>query len=85
MGGVWGISNSYSIDQWRGIVTRRKANARVGQDISIVITNPIADKIRRVHYISNVGDKKGDKTSLEKFCVEIIENFIVEHREGVKL
>ena len=66
-------------------MTRRKANGRIGEDITILIKNPVADKIRRIHRVSQVGERNGDKTSLEKFCVEIIENFIVDNRKGALL
>lgn len=66
-------------------MTRRKANGRIGADITILIKNPVADKIRRIHRASQVGERNGDKTSLEKFCVEIIENFIADNRKGVLL
>lgn len=66
-------------------MTRRKANGRTGEDITILIKMPVADKIRRIHRASQVGERLGDKTSLEKFCVEIIENFIVDNRKGMQL
>ena len=64
-------------------MTRRKANGRTGEDITILIKMPVADKIRRIHRAAQVGERLGDKTSLEKFCVEIIENFIADNRKGV--
>lgn len=66
-------------------MTRRKANGRTGEDITILIKMPVADKIRRIHRVSQVGERLGDKTSLEKFCIEIIENFIADNRKGVPL
>ena len=66
-------------------MTRRKANGRTGEDITILIKMPVADKIRRIHRASQVGERLGDKTSLEKFCVEIIESFIADNRKGVLL
>lgn len=72
-------------DMGREIVTRRKANGVIGEDITILIKNPVADKIRRIHRTSQIGERNGDKTSLEKFCVEIIENFIADNRKWILL
>lgn len=85
MGGVWVVAHSNFTDRGREIVTRRKANGRTGEDITILIKMPVADKIRRIHRASQVGERLGDKTSLEKFCVEIIENFIADNRKGILL
>lgn len=85
VGSVWAIIYSNFADRKRAIVTRRKANGRSGEDITILIKMPVADKIRRIHRASQVGERLGDKTSLEKFCVEIIENFIADNRKGVLL
>ena len=85
MGGLWFITHGNFTDCGRAIVTRRKANGRTGEDITILIKMPVADKIRRIHRVSQVGERLGDKTSLEKFCIEIIENFIADNRKGVPL
>lgn len=66
-------------------MTPRKANKRMGEPLIITIRTPMADKIRRVHQVARVGESRGDQTTLEKFCVEIIENFIVDNRKGMQL
>ena len=85
MGRLWVALYGNFTDMWREIVTRRKVNGVIGENITILIKNPVADKIRRIHRTSQVGERNGDKTSLEKFCVEIIENFIADNRKGVLL
>lgn len=85
VGRLWVALYGNFTDMWREIVTRRKVNGVIGENITILIKNPVADKIRRIHRTSQVGERNGDKTSLEKFCVEIIENFIADNRKGVLL
>lgn len=65
--------------------TRPRAVLHKEGEIMITIKNPIADRIRKVHAIAQIGDPEGDRTSLEKYCVEIIENFIVDNRKGMQL
>lgn len=65
--------------------TRPRAVLPKEGEITITIKNPIADRIRKVHAIAQIGDPKGDRTSLEKYCVEIIENFITDKRKESQL
>lgn len=64
-------------------MTPRKSNKIQGHPIMVTIRNPMADKIRSAHQVAQVGESQGDRTTIEKFCVEIIENFIVDNRKGV--
>lgn len=66
-------------------MTPRKSNKVAGNPIIVTIKNPIADKIRSVHKVAQVGESAGDRTTIEKFCAEIIENFIVDNRKGMQL
>lgn len=78
---VYNYSASFSL--WRESVTPRKSNKIDGHPIVVTIRNPMADKIRSAHRIARVGESRGDQTTIEKFCVEIIENFIVDNRKVV--
>lgn len=49
--------------------------------ITITIKDPIASKIRACHEASQVGTELGNRTRVEKFCIEIIENFISDNRK----
>lgn len=39
----------------------------------------------RPRAVLHIGDPEGDRTSLEKYCVEIIENFITDKRKESQL
>lgn len=49
--------------------------------ITVVIHGPLAQDIRRIHQISQIGEDLGNKTGI--WCLEIIENFVYEKRKGV--
>lgn len=59
----------------------RATVSKAGEPINIIIGDPLAKKIRKLHKISSVGDETGNKTSLQRWCIEIIENFILFNRK----
>lgn len=66
----------------RGRMVTRTSYGTPGMDtIDIRINDPLATKIRELHAISSVGESVGDRTSIQKWCIEIIENFIVDNRK----
>jgi hypothetical protein len=56
-----------------------------GEPIAITITGVYAGRLRAWHRISQVGVAPGaGRTSLEKFCLEIIEGYLADKR-GLRL
>ena len=60
----------------------KRDRGTTGDPITIVLTTPLADKIRQLHAVSQLGEVQGNKTSIQKWCIEIIENFVVDNRKG---
>lgn len=65
------------------MIRQSKDKGGMTDPISLTIPNPLASRIRELHAISKVGDKIGDVTSIQRWCIEIIETFFVEKRKGV--
>lgn len=56
---------------------------KAGEPITLTIDGHIARRIRELHGQSSIGDQTGDRTSVEKWCVEIIESFLSDRRSGI--
>ncbi len=65
-------------------MSTRRDGGKDGSTISITINDPLAGKIRKLHGISSVGEEQGNKTSIQKWCIEIIENFVVDKRKEAR-
>lgn len=50
--------------------------------IAILLTGRIAQRIRRHHAESQIGNNFGGKTHIENYVIEIIESFLSDHRSN---
>lgn len=50
--------------------------------ITITLDGRIAQRIRRHHAESQIGNAFGGRTHIEKYVIEIIESFLSDHRSG---
>lgn len=50
--------------------------------IRLTVPQRMADRLRAIHAESQLGCAYGGRTSLEQYCLHVIEWFLVDHRSG---
>lgn len=54
-----------------------------GEPIHVVIDGHVARRIRELHRTVNIGAEGDNHTSVQKYCIEIIEAFLADRRSGI--
>lgn len=56
---------------------------KAGEPITLTIDGHIARRIRELHGQSSLGEEYGGRTSVQKWCIEIIAAFLADRRSGI--